>query len=340
MRILNIIREFVACCLIVLGFVTSVCAEQSDLKLQEDGILYNQALYARNEGDAEKTLQLLKEITIKYPEGKYVSSAYYELALLEKKKGNSDPALEFAEKSVKYDKNQKVIDKALFLIGELCREAGDYKSALDAYLTIIEKYPYAETIGKAVQKRDEMNMKILYSKDIDTYGIMYEVRPGDSLHKIAKKYGTTVELIKKCNRLEGDIIRPGMTLKIVKGEFDVLIDKSQKILFLKMDGNVFKAYRIAVGREGITPEGEFQIINKLENPTWYYNGREIPYGDPDNLLGARWIGINKQGYGIHGTTEKLDITKQTTSGCVRMTNEEVRELYDIVTIGVPVVIVN
>lgn len=66
----------------------------------------------------------------------------------------------------------------------------------------------------------------------------------------------------------------------------------------------------------------------------------VPFGDPKNILGSRWMGISHPGYGIHGTTEPGSIGKNVTAGCVRLKNEDVEELYSIVPEGTEVVIVD
>ncbi|MCX5679981.1 MAG: L,D-transpeptidase [Candidatus Omnitrophica bacterium] len=56
------------------------------------------------------------------------------------------------------------------------------------------------------------------------------------------------------------------------------------------------------------------------------------------MLGSRWLGISKPSYGIHGTTQPESIGQSVTEGCVRMRNEEVKELYILVPEGTEVVI--
>jgi lipoprotein-anchoring transpeptidase ErfK/SrfK len=78
------------------------------------------------------------------------------------------------------------------------------------------------------------------------------------------------------------------------------------------------------------------INSKLENPTWYHAGAIVPPDSPKNILGTRWLGIDYPGYGIHGTTIPESIGTQATSGCVRMLNSEVEELYSIIPYGTKV----
>ena len=116
----------------------------------------------------------------------------------------------------------------------------------------------------------------------------------------------------------------------------IRVDKSKNILVLYLNDKPFKHYRVATGLGGGTPVGEFKIINKIENPTWYKTGVVVQPGDPKNYLGTRWLGLDTPGYGIHGTIEPQSIGTHSTSGCVRMLNREVEELFIIVPQGTAV----
>ena len=166
----------------------------------------------------------------------------------------------------------------------------------------------------------------------------YTVTTGDSLYNLAKKYKTTIALIQKSNGLNNDKIYPGMKLKVIMGTFSIRVDKSDNILSLFLNDKPVKHYRVATGKDNGTPTGEFEIINKLENPTWFHAGAIVPPDSPENILGSRWFGFNYPGYGIHGTTLPETIGQQATLGCVRMLNEEVEELYILIPVGAKVII--
>ena len=169
---------------------------------------------------------------------------------------------------------------------------------------------------------------------------MYTVESGDSLDKIAKEFNTTVTLLQESNNIKGNLIRVGDSLKVITGKFSMVVDKSQNMLILKLNDQFFKLYHVGTGRNNNTPIGEYKITTKIKDPPWYTKGKVIPYGDPENLLGTRWMGIDRKGYGIHGTWEPESIGKQESAGCIRLLNEEVEELYKIVPSGTPVVIVD
>lgn len=117
------------------------------------------------------------------------------------------------------------------------------------------------------------------------------------------------------------------------------IDKSEKAVCFFEDGELTDVWPCATGKaETPTPTGRFQVTVTLENPTWYWQGKAIPPG-PENGLGDWFIGINKKGYGLHGTNEPPSIGTAASHGCVRMYNDDAGELVKVVSPGTPVVIV-
>jgi lipoprotein-anchoring transpeptidase ErfK/SrfK len=104
-----------------------------------------------------------------------------------------------------------------------------------------------------------------------------------------------------------------------------------------LDGDrIVKTYDVAVGKPSTpTPEGEFSIINHVPNPTYYHSGVVIAPGK-NNPLGTRWMGLSVKGYGIHGTNVPSSIGKAASHGCIRMRQQDLEELFDLVNVGVTV----
>jgi lipoprotein-anchoring transpeptidase ErfK/SrfK len=169
--------------------------------------------------------------------------------------------------------------------------------------------------------------------------VVYTVANGDTLGKIAREKGTTVELIRRRNNLKGDHIRVGQKLSIFVKPLTLHVDKKANRLLVKMDGNTIKIYPVSTGKATTTtPEGEFFIRDRLPHPTWFHNGTVVPPDSPENELGTRWLGFDKPKYGIHGTIHPEQIGRSVSSGCVRMLNEDVEELFDVIPIGTKVFI--
>ncbi len=231
--------------------------------------------------------------------------------------------------------------KDLYAQAVKLRQSNEPIRAKAVYQEIIKNYPDLENIAAIQQESEAVNLQLLFSRtEVPGKTVIHEVAPGDSLAKIAKKYNTTVDLIRRSNNLSGDMVRLGDKLRIWTAKFNVFVDKSQNILILKDGNEVVKVYSVSTGEKNSTPVGTFKITSKLENPVWFNKGIVVPPESPQNVLGTRWMGFDIPGYGIHGTVEPNNIGKQVTAGCVRMINEQVEELYSILPVGTEVVIVD
>ncbi|MBF0512236.1 MAG: L,D-transpeptidase family protein [Candidatus Omnitrophica bacterium] len=221
-------------------------------------------------------------------------------------------------------------------------EEGQKLKAKQVYDQIINNYPDYSKIEDIQAKLGELNVDLIFSRAQMPQTIDYEVVPGDSLGKLARKYKTTTQLIKRANGLKSDVIRTGEKLRIWTAPFTVLVSKSQNVLFVKSKEEVVKIYHVSTGRDNITPAGTFHIASKIENPVWFKNGgAPIPSESPENELGTRWMGFDTDThYGIHGTLHPESIGKQVTAGCVRLKNSDVEELFDMIPLGTEVIIQN
>jgi len=221
---------------------------------------------------------------------------------------------------------------------------GDYAKARQLYREVLELTTDPEMAAIAQERLGKVNIQILLSPGAKMEGQAedaagerrHHVQPGDTLFKIAKSYGVTVELIKAANGLKGDLIRVNQMLRIPQVNFSVIVDKSQNTLTLKNGEEVVKVYRCATGASDLTPIGRFRIVSRLKDPAWR---GVIPPGDPKNPLGSRWLGFDLPQYGIHGTNEPDTIGKPVTHGCIRMLNSDVEELFDLLPEGTPVEVV-
>ncbi len=131
--------------------------------------------------------------------------------------------------------------------------------------------------------------------------------------------------------------------QLSSGDPLIIVNKQTNQLAFYKDGNKLLEAPVATGAsKDLTPEGLFTLIVKAKNP--YYRKKEIPGGDPKNPLGTRWLGFDARGtdgriYGIHGTNRPEAIGKYVTNGCVRMKNETVNRLYELVSIGTKVLVI-
>ena len=113
----------------------------------------------------------------------------------------------------------------------------------------------------------------------------------------------------------------------------VLVSIPDRRLAVIEDGNVVATFPVAVGAAASpSPTGDFQIVNRVSNPTYYRPGTVIPSGK-DNPVGTRWVGLSQKGYGIHGTNAPGSVGHAASHGCIRLRNRDVERLFAMVRTG-------
>jgi lipoprotein-anchoring transpeptidase ErfK/SrfK len=113
----------------------------------------------------------------------------------------------------------------------------------------------------------------------------------------------------------------------------VIVSIPDRKLALLQNGRVVRIYRVAVGKASTpSPTGAFKIANRVTNPTYYHKGQVIAAGK-GNPVGTRWMGLSARGYGIHGTNQPNSIGKPASTGCIRMGQRDLEELFEQVDVG-------
>jgi lipoprotein-anchoring transpeptidase ErfK/SrfK len=113
----------------------------------------------------------------------------------------------------------------------------------------------------------------------------------------------------------------------------IVVSIPDRKLALVENGRVVKLYDVAVGAPvSPSPAGEFQIVQRLENPTYYKPGVAIGPGI-GNPLGTRWMGLSVKGFGIHGTDRPDSVGHNASHGCIRLRNRDIEDLFARVKVG-------
>ncbi|MBW4656058.1 MAG: L,D-transpeptidase family protein [Kaiparowitsia implicata GSE-PSE-MK54-09C] len=141
---------------------------------------------------------------------------------------------------------------------------------------------------------------------------------------------------------------------LAPSETDLLPETVEQLVQLRLSlsdrkvyvyrGDVVEAsFPVAVGRPGWeTPTGEFEVFSQISQPGWTnpFTDEVMPPG-PENPLGDRWIGFWSDGnnvIGFHGTPNRDSVGRAASHGCVRMYNEDIRQLFDMVDLGTLVIV--
>lgn len=186
----------------------------------------------------------------------------------------------------------------------------------------------------------------------------YTIKSGDSLSRIARsrELATHWKLIQRVNRISNPSrIRLGQTLKLVRGPFHAIVHKSEHRMDIyhgapndPRNWLFIRSFNVGLGEDNGTPLGVFTIsMNKLENPGWV-NPRNAAEryapDDPRNPIGEFWLGFDGvgeyaslTGFGIHGTIDPESIGDNRSMGCVRLADDDIAVVYELLAERVSVV---
>ena len=201
---------------------------------------------------------------------------------------------------------------------------------------IAGRFRHGRTAKKGISGKG-LKLASLLGRTGTSAGGLFSRKPGQIYDASGRYLGKTIVPFKRK-------LKPGT----------ILIKTHERALYYVLPGGKAIKYGVGVGREGFTWTGRHRITMKKEWPEWRppeemkkrelaKYGRKLPDvmpGGPDNPLGARAMYIGNTLYRIHGTNNPRSIGKFVSSGCIRMLNEEVIDLYKRVKIGAPVIVEN
>jgi hypothetical protein len=163
------------------------------------------------------------------------------------------------------------------------------------------------------------------------------------------RYETTTPAEERAIDLPAHLRRQIVNYPTREAPGTIVVDTANTYLYLVLEGGRAMRYGIGVGREGFTWAGVETVARKTEWPDWHPPADMIarqPYlprfmaGGPGNPLGARAMYLGNSLFRIHGTNAPSTIGQRVSSGCIRLTNEDVQDLYDRVAVGARVVVLN
>jgi LysM repeat protein len=171
----------------------------------------------------------------------------------------------------------------------------------------------------------------------------YTVRRGDVLDILGRRMKIPHEILMQINNIaKPQALQAGRALKMIHGPFHVKVSRSSFTLDLYLQDMYVRSFKVGVGKPGFeTPLGHWHVAQggKLIKPTWTDpdSGRQYKSTDPDYPLGSRWIGLEgvdgaakgRTGFAIHGTKEPDQIGAAGSRGCIRMYNDDVVLLYNL-----------
>jgi len=198
-----------------------------------------------------------------------------------------------------------------------------------------------------------VNQRLIFSPEAapnDPLTEMYTVQSGDLLLKIAPRYGIPYQLIERINEVRANRIRVGQDLKVIKGPFHAVVDSSDFRMDLYLEGPdgepvYIRSFPVGLGEQGSTPLGNWIVKKggKVTDPAWTNprTGKFYKADHPENPLGDYWIALEGtdaatrelKSYGIHGTIEPNTIGTEASMGCVRLADEDIELVYQLLVGG-------
>ena len=200
----------------------------------------------------------------------------------------------------------------------------------DARLSEVEKREVQDLL-------DQLAGTVVYSNE-SLVEPPYEVQQGETLQQVADRYQIPWQLLAKINGIADPAqVQPGEKLKVVRGPFSAVVDLNQKNMTLWIESRYAGSFPINVGRDQVAPPGTFEVKDKVENPIYYGPDQVIGADDPANPLGERWISLGQQ-LGIHGSNDPQGTARADERGCIRLSDRDIHDVYDILSVGSKVVI--
>ncbi len=191
----------------------------------------------------------------------------------------------------------------------------------------------------------------------DDITAIHKVESGDVVERIANKYRVPSGLLLQISGMQSaKSLQAGQKLKTILGPIHARVVKHEyrmDLYALNAKGAkiYLKSFPVGLGADDKTPVGQFRIGSiedgvfrgKVEKPSWVDpdSGTKYASGAPDNPIGQFWIPLQGQeaatakltGYGIHGTVDPTSIGKSKSQGCVRLLDNDIKEIYHTVFCG-------
>ena len=208
----------------------------------------------------------------------------------------------------------------------------------------------------AKKQIEKINQTLIFSDrkfPDDPWGGSYQVQSGERLSTIAAKHGVSWELLSRVNHVTPRRLRSGQTIKVFKGPFHAVVYKSAYRMEIYLgnpggaDSMYVTSFPVGLGKDNSTPTGLWlcKAGEKIRNPRYYppasKGGDVLAPDDPKNPLGGYWIAIEgqngqavgKESYGIHGTIEPDSIGKMASMGCIRLRQDDISWVFDLLVDG-------
>ncbi|MEM6334301.1 MAG: L,D-transpeptidase family protein [Planctomycetota bacterium] len=194
-----------------------------------------------------------------------------------------------------------------------------------------------------------INQRLVFSNEVmpgDTVAEYHTIQSGDMLARLAPPYRVPYRFVTRINDVNPSRLHVGQRIKFIKGPFHAVVTKDDYRMDVYVHGDdggpvYICSFPVGLGEYDSTPLGSFVVEKgrKVVNPGWAdpRTGKYYEPDDPMNPIGEFWIALrgtspqteNLKGYGIHGTIEPESIGSQASMGCIRLRDQDVALVYDM-----------
>ncbi len=196
----------------------------------------------------------------------------------------------------------------------------------------------SEVRARAIAAIQQMNTRVMtWRAGVVGVTTPYKVARGDRPVQIVTQkklpFGHNAILFwNHGGNLDPSRLRADETLLLPLEPVTLQVDRARHRMAVLLGGVFVKEFLVGVGKPSSpTYPGAYEVGAKHQNPDWWSPSGKIPYGDPRNELGEAWIPIanaeHPTGYGIHGTNKPDTVGTDCSEGCVRLRNEDVKEVF-------------
>ncbi len=252
--------------------------------------------------------------------------------------------------------------KSVMSQGDEAQSKGNLVQARQLFSKALLNASTSKSDQEALRKKlTAINQDLIFSPKVvagDPLTETYAIQSGDAVARLPRKRELAIDwrLLKRVNNLTDDDLtrlKVGQKIKLVRGPFHAVVTKAEYRLDIfagspdEPENWVYiRSFNVGLGEGNGTPVGSFVVKSRQVNPPWTNpkTGEKFAADDPKNPVGEYWIGwegvgpsASYKGFGIHGTVDPGSIGQQKSMGCVRLVNDDVAMVYEMLTERISVV---
>lgn len=239
------------------------------------------------------------------------------------------------EEKAKREESREDPALAAFAETEKQTQGADPARARELWMAFLESNPASVKDAEAKNALGALNSAALFSAEPSPHKTLHTVAKGDSLYKISKKYGASIELIARANNLSGTMLQIGQNLIVPQIEITASVDRESQTLTLQNHGEFFRAYRLLSVRLPSTPAGS-PSQSAVRETLVEADGKRLVFGDKNYAEGKRSIILSGSGVAI--LTAPAETPAEGMPPGILISESDMADIFVLLRRGTPVTI--